>query len=58
VDPPAPPLPDVAGGGGDARRAARGGDGDDQDDVAVLPRWRLDASNANAHGTDAVAGVW
>jgi len=36
----------------------RGGDGDDQDDVAVLPRWRLDASNANAHGTDAVAGVW
>ena len=34
----------------------RGGDGDDQDDVGVLPRWRLDAGNANAHGADAVAG--
>ncbi len=40
-------------GGG---RAARGGNGDNQDDVAVLPRWRLDAGNANAHGADVVAG--
>jgi hypothetical protein len=24
--------------------------------VAVLPRWRLDAGNANAHGADTVAG--
>jgi len=49
---PSPALP--VGGG----RAARGGDSDDLDDVAVLPRWRLDAgnANANAHGADAVAG--
>jgi hypothetical protein len=53
ADPPAPSLPGVAVGGG---RAAHGSDGDDQDDVAVLPRWRLDAGNANAHGADAVAG--
>ncbi len=51
MDSPAPSLPGVAGGGG----GARGSDGDDQDNVAVLPRWRLDAGNANAHGADAVA---
>ena len=56
ADPPAPSLPDIAGGGGDTRHAAFGGNGDDQDDVAVLPRWRLDAGNANAQGADAVAG--
>jgi len=54
ADPPAPSLPDVAGGGGG--RMARGGDGNDQDAMAVLPRWRLDAGNANAHGADAVTG--
>jgi hypothetical protein len=53
VDPPATSLPSVAGGGG---RAARGGDGNDQDNVAVLPRWRLDAGNTNAHSANAVAG--
>jgi len=47
---PSPTLP--VGGG----RAARGGDGDDQDNVVVLPRWKLDAGNANAHETDAVVG--
>ena len=48
---PVPPRHCRWGGG----RTARGGNGDNQDDVAVLPRWRLDAGNANAHGADAVA---
>jgi hypothetical protein len=54
ADPPAPSLPGVAGGGGG--RVVRGSDGNDQDDMAVLPRWRLDAGNAKAHGANAVAG--
>ena len=47
---PSPTLP--VGGGW----AAHGGNGNNQDDMAVLPSWRLDAGNANAHGADAVAG--
>ena len=67
--PPPPPIPTIppsprrihphrpsstlpVGGG----RAARGGDGDDQDNVAVLPRWKLDVGNPNAHETDTVVG--